>query len=65
MDGYRLDLISDCEVITLRRADDSVVCRLGMYATKEAIEEAIAKDEGRRVEAMENNEVQYEEQTIG
>jgi hypothetical protein len=45
MDGYKLDSISDCDVITLRRADDSVVCRFGMYATEETIEEAIAEDE--------------------
>lgn len=53
MDGYRLDLVSDCDVITLRRADDSAVCRFGMYATERAIQEAIAEDEGRRVEAIE------------
>lgn len=52
-DGYKLDLTGDCDVITLRRADGSVVCRFGMYATQEAIEEAIAEDVERRAEAME------------
>ena len=51
MNGYRLDLVSDCDIITLRRDDGSVVCRFSTYATEEAIEEAIAEDVGRRIEA--------------
>lgn len=64
IDGYRLDLISDCDAITLRRDDGSIVCRFGKHATEEAIEEAIVEDEGFGTEAVEGNGVRYEEQAV-
>lgn len=51
--GYRLDLVGDSDVITLRRADGSIVCRFGRYATEEAIRDTIAEDERRRTGAIE------------
>jgi hypothetical protein len=47
-DGYRLDLVSQPDVITVRRRDGSVFGYFGKRASREKIEQAIVEDGGRK-----------------
>jgi hypothetical protein len=43
-DGYRLDLVSEPDLITVRRGDGSVFDSFGKMASREKIEQAIVED---------------------